>query len=62
MAKGVLAGFKYVFETRSGSAEGVVDASGAGTGDAADLITAGDLTKINEFTRHQAYFTVDLKY
>jgi len=62
VAKGVLAGFKYVFETRSGSAEGAVDASGAGTGDAGDLISAGDLTQINEFTRHQAYFTVDLKY
>lgn len=62
VAKGVLAGFKYLLETRSGSAEGVVDATGAGTGDAGDVISAGDLTKINEFTRHQAYFTVDLKY
>jgi hypothetical protein len=61
VAKGILAGFKYVFETRSGSATGGVDAAGAGAGDAAD-ISASDFTQINEFTRHQAYFTVDLKY
>ena len=57
-----MAGFKYVFETRAGSATGVVDADGAGVGDSTDIVSAGDLTKINEFTRHQAYFTVDLKY
>ena len=62
VAKGVLAGFKYVFETRAGSATGVVDANGAGVGDSTDIVSASDLTKINEFTRHQAYFTVDLKY
>lgn len=62
VAKGVLAGFKYVFETRSGSATGNVDATGAGVGDSTDIVSASDLTQINEFTRHQAYFTVDLKY
>ncbi len=62
VAKGVTAGFKYVFETRAGSATGGVDAIEAGTGDATDLVAPGDLTQINEFTRHQAYFTVDLKY
>jgi hypothetical protein len=62
VAKGVSAGFRYVFETRSGSATGGVEDSGAGTGDSTDIVSASDLTQINEFTRHQAYFTVDLKY
>ena len=62
VAKGVLAGFKYVFETRSGSATGGVEAAGAGTGESSDIVSASELTQINEFTRHQAYFTIDLKY
>lgn len=62
VARGVLAGFRYVFETRSGSATGGVEAAGAGTGESSDIVSASELTQINEFTRHQAYFTVDLKY
>lgn len=62
VARGVTAGFKYVFETRAGTAVGGVDANDAGTGDPTDLVTVGDLTQVNEFTRHQAYFTIDLKY
>ena len=62
VAKGVTAGFKYLFETRAGSATGGVDAAGAGTADPTELVSPGDLTQINEFTRHQAYFTVELKY
>jgi hypothetical protein len=63
VAKGVTAGFKYVFETRAGSATGSVDASGAGAVDSSDLVVSpAELAQVNEFTRHQAYFTVDLKY
>ncbi len=62
VARGVTAGFKYVFETRAGTAVGGVDANDAGTGDPTDLVSVGDLTQVNEFTRHQAYFTIDLKY
>jgi hypothetical protein len=62
VAKGVAAGFKYVFESRAGSATGGVDAAGAGTADPGELVSQSDLTQINEFTRHQAYFTVELKY
>lgn len=62
VARGVTAGFKYVFESRSGSAAGGVDATDAGAGDTTDIVSVGDLTQINEFTRHQAYFTIDLKY
>lgn len=62
VSKGILAGFKYVFETRSGSATGGVAAEGAGVGESGDIVSVSELTQINEFTRHQAYFTVDLKY
>jgi hypothetical protein len=62
VAKGVTAGFRYVFETRAGTAKGGVDSTEAGTGDASELVSPGELTQVNEFTRHQAYFTVDLKY
>lgn len=62
VARGVTAGFKYVLETRAGSAEGAVDSPEAGTGDSTDIVSVGDLTQINEFTRHQAYFTIVLKY
>jgi len=63
VAKGVTAGFKYVFETRAGTATGSIDASGAGVGDPSDLVVSpAELAQVNEFTRHQAYFTVDLKY
>lgn len=62
VAKGITAGFKYVFESRTGSAVGGVDATGAGAGDATEVVSPGDLTQLNEFQRHQAYFTVDLKY
>jgi hypothetical protein len=63
VTKGITAGFKYVFETRAGSATGSVDDSGAGAGDSSDLVVSpAELTQVNEFTRHQAYFTIDLKY
>ena len=56
------AGFKYVFETRAGDATGSVDNETSGGSDAAELVLSGDATSINEFSRHQAYFTIDLKY
>lgn len=62
VSPGITAGFKYVFETRAGSAGAAVDSASTDPVDPADVITAGDLTQINEFTRHQAYFTIDLKY
>ena len=62
VARGVSTGFRYQFESRSGSAVGGVEATEAGVSDPAEIGAPGDLTQLNEFSRHQAYFTVDLKY